>query len=373
VLHAPVSGAPADLSVLPLVGLVADAVTGGSVPRKQSWAWTENVPGLITPTSIAWSASIDETLAFGGCGAAPARRLAGVRGPTCGTYVALGDSYSSGAGLSRVDPDEGDGGSCRRSSLAYPRLVAKALEREVVHVACSGAKTAHVLGVGWQGEPPQIERIDERTTLVTVTVGGNDVGFARVLEACIAPAAVRRKPCPAARKRFERALGGVASSLLETYGAIVERASPIATIAVVAYPRFVPPPARKPGKASRSRKCTVVRSPIPLVGIVTWSEQEVRWFFDMINALNSQIRASVIAAGGVHPTSRIVLADPNPMFLGHDICQRKRGNDDDGDAVGESWFGQVQLIRGLKEAYFHPTLEGHRAIAQAVVAAVDAS
>ena len=57
------------------------------------------------------------------------------------SYVALGDSYSSGTGTrSYID----DGTSCQRSTYAYPSLIAAARGYSLNFRACSGAKVADV-------------------------------------------------------------------------------------------------------------------------------------------------------------------------------------------------------------------------------------
>jgi lysophospholipase L1-like esterase len=90
--------------------------------------------------------------------------------PFAPEYVALGDSYASGAGAgSYVD------GSCRRSSNAYPALRGKEFP-SFKFVACSGATTKSLRS--------QLRALTPATTLVTITIGGNDLGFVDVLTTC---------------------------------------------------------------------------------------------------------------------------------------------------------------------------------------------
>src|SRR5919106_6237994 len=58
------------------------------------------------------------------------------------TYVAMGDSYSSGVGTREYYADSG---SCKRSPHAYPVRVARRLDHTLSFVACSGARTQDVL------------------------------------------------------------------------------------------------------------------------------------------------------------------------------------------------------------------------------------
>ena len=63
--------------------------------------------------------------------------------PAGESYVALGDSYSSGVGTrSYID----DGTSCQRSTLAYPSLLAAQRGYALNFRACSGATVADVTG-----------------------------------------------------------------------------------------------------------------------------------------------------------------------------------------------------------------------------------
>ena len=92
-------------------------------------------------------------------------------------YVALGSSFAAGPG---IDPilDERAG----RSASNYPNLVARELGLDLADVTCSGATTEDLLRtpqrVGRRRHvPPQVEAVGSDTDLVTITVGGNDIGY----------------------------------------------------------------------------------------------------------------------------------------------------------------------------------------------------
>ncbi|WP_431950854.1 SGNH/GDSL hydrolase family protein [Nocardia lijiangensis] len=92
-------------------------------------------------------------------------------------YVALGASYAAGPGLTPV-LDEG----CLQSSSNYPGQLAEALGLSLVDVTCSGATTANVLHEPQRLPsgpvmPPQIGAVTADTELVTITIGGNDLGL----------------------------------------------------------------------------------------------------------------------------------------------------------------------------------------------------
>jgi lysophospholipase L1-like esterase len=91
-----------------------------------------------------------------------------------GRYVALGDSYAAGQGAG--DYSDGD---CLRSPNSYPQQLAPAVEpAKVMNRACSGATTTDVLR-------SQIVSVRSTTTLVTVTVGANDVRAYEVAGTCL--------------------------------------------------------------------------------------------------------------------------------------------------------------------------------------------
>jgi PKD repeat protein/flagellar hook assembly protein FlgD len=109
-------------------------------------------------------------------------------------YVALGDSFSAGEGLPAFEPatDTADN-NCHRSYGSYSRQLAQdASQLETMHPAtfqaCSGAivNDYRVSNPGNAGEPPQGDHVSEFTDRVTLTMGGNDVGFAALAKWCIA-------------------------------------------------------------------------------------------------------------------------------------------------------------------------------------------
>ncbi|NUT49050.1 MAG: SGNH/GDSL hydrolase family protein [Saccharothrix sp.] len=91
--------------------------------------------------------------------------------PVAPELVALGDSYAAGLGAGDEAQDD-----CRRSPHAHPKLWAERNDTSLVFAACAGATTVEVTR--------QVERITPETTLVTITVGGNDAGFADVMTKC---------------------------------------------------------------------------------------------------------------------------------------------------------------------------------------------
>jgi lysophospholipase L1-like esterase len=90
-------------------------------------------------------------------------------------YVAMGASFASGPGI--PGRERGSPRVCGRSTNSYPNLLARRLDLALRDVTCQGATTADILTREQLGQPPQIDAIHAGTDLVTITVGGNDVGY----------------------------------------------------------------------------------------------------------------------------------------------------------------------------------------------------
>ena len=160
-------------------------------------------------------------------------------------YVALGSSMAAGPGIS----PRAAGSPLRagRSARNYPHLVAERLGYDLVDVTYSGATTADVLRERRHGAPPQVDALDGSERLVTVTIGGNDVGYVPLLFAATASPLLRALPVignalrelldPAAR---EGALATIGASLREVGHAVRTRA-PQARIMFVDYLTLLPP------------------------------------------------------------------------------------------------------------------------------------
>jgi len=193
-------------------------------------------------------------------------------------YAALGDSYSSGTGAGSY----GSSGSCYRSSNAYAQLWTNAHSgTSLSFLACSGAKTGDVIN--------QANSIPAGTTLVTVTVGGNDAGFTDVITTCTLGSdsdCVNR--VNTAKTYVTNTLPGL---LNNTYNAIKAKA-PGARLVVLSYPRFYTVPG----------SCWVGLSDTKRSAINSGAD-----------TLASVIQQRASAAGAT-------FVDVRPSFAGHNIC-----------------------------------------------------
>lgn len=170
-------------------------------------------------------------------------------------YVALGASFSAGPGLPMQK--RGVPARCGQSALSYPTLTAIRFRVSLHDVSCSGATTENILR-GWNELPPQIDAVTSKTRLVTISAGGNDLGYVGGLfgatncgfppepTAAIpgappkAPTAGKPfTPCPPARQNSEAEFVRVEKNMREIVARINERA-PQAKIVFVTYLTLVP-------------------------------------------------------------------------------------------------------------------------------------
>jgi lysophospholipase L1-like esterase len=160
-------------------------------------------------------------------------------------YVALGSSMAAGPGIQ--PRAAGAPLWSGRSARNYAHLVAERLSLELVDVTFSGATTAHVLAEHQHRQPPQISALDGSESLVTVTIGGNDVGYVSLLMAASLPRGARRLPLVGGwiselldRDMRDRALAEVFDSLCAVGTALRQRAAD-ARILFVDYLTILPP------------------------------------------------------------------------------------------------------------------------------------
>ena len=139
-------------------------------------------------------------------------------------YVALGDSYSSGVGAGSYI---GSSGSCDQSTKAYPALWDAANQPAAyVSEACSGATTATVLS-------SQLSALSTATTLVSITVGGNDVGFSSVMETCVL---LPTSSCVSAVNNAESLMASQLPGELDSVLNAIKADAPHARVVVLDYP-----------------------------------------------------------------------------------------------------------------------------------------
>ncbi|HEX4091115.1 MAG TPA: SGNH/GDSL hydrolase family protein [Trebonia sp.] len=258
---------------------------------------------------------------------------------TPGPMVALGDSYTAGALLPsdlRARPL-----GCLRSTKAYPVLVAAALGASLTDVACASAGIKEMTGAEQTNlgtNQPQLSALAPDDSLVTLTLGGDDLGFMNVLEECMELSFTDPwgSPCQA-----HYASGGTdqLAALVKAEGprmavvlADIAARAPQARIVLVGYPDLFP----------LSGGCW------PAVPI---TDGDIAYLRGIEVRLNATLAADARAAGAT-------FVNTYAPTIGHDFCQPERIRDVEGLLPG-SW------------AYpFHPNARGQAVIAAAVLAAL---
>lgn len=205
------------------------------------------------------------TVSVGGHSELVVLRAAGAKGifsqPTASNYIALGDSYASGEGAYDYFSGTDEAvNKCHLSKRSYPYLLGLQLQLDSAHsVACSGATMVNVNGYGvaaaqdtekpydgfsnyWlPGYDPQLQYIEaNQPNIVTVSMVGNDVGFADIIKRCI----LFSDTCYASdedRLGLVENINSKYDSLVAMYSQIKAAAAPSARIYVIGYPSIVKP------------------------------------------------------------------------------------------------------------------------------------
>lgn len=221
-------------------------------------------------------------------------------------YVALGDSYSSGVGAGSYIASSG---SCDRSINAFSQLWANThAPASYRSAACSGATTASVTS-------GQLSALGASTSLVSITVGGNDVGFASVLEDCVL---FGTNTCVSEINAAEAQAHAVLPGRLGALYSAIHSRSPAARVVVLSYPRFYD---------TSAWFC---------VGLSDTSRRKINEGADVLDDLAQ-------AAAGLH---RFAFADVRSRFAaGHEICDGSR-----------SWLHALDFS-DIGSSY-HPTAAG---------------
>jgi len=255
------------------------------------------------------------------------------------TLVALGDSYSSGNGTPKALRWR-----CHRSPQAWPELVPgdaeslaagkTVIDPAVILLACSGAAS---MGPFAKDLPAQVRALKAGRPapgLVTVTIGGNDGlahgdGFFNVLLDCYLE---RLSGCDKAIFREARWIRGREPALLDGDYRAIRRADHGAAILAVGYPRVF----------ATSRGCTVLGR--------VFTPAELAAIDRLIDRLNSAIAQ---AASTVRRAQYVNISD---VLAKHELC-----------SANGSWVFTPSLRKALEiYSWFHPTLQGQMAIANAV-------
>ncbi|TDB84925.1 SGNH/GDSL hydrolase family protein [Actinomadura sp. KC216] len=218
-------------------------------------------------------------------------------------YVALGDSYSSGTGAGSYDPDSG---ACKRSANAYAKLWAAANNASLKFAACSGATTTTVIS-------GQLGSLSSSTTLVTITVGGNDAGFSDVMQTCVLKS---DSTCQSRVAQAETYMKDTLPGRLDSVYSKIRAKSPSARVVVLGYPRLY-----------------------KIVNVCVGLSNTKR---TALNRAADTLDGVVAKAAG---RAGFTWSDVRDEFNGHELCS------------GDDWLNAVTIPI---ESSYHPTARGHR-------------
>lgn len=256
--------------------------------------------------------------------------------------VALGDSFSSGQGAGRYRRGtDGNGNTCFRSNGAWPLLVAGALDWiPLAFLACSGAHSPEVIrddtGIHDEAERnrSQIGRIPDDPQVLTLTIGGNDIGFASVVKACVLENCKAKFDRPSGDE-LDRRIDDLRERLPDAYREVM-RAVPGAKLIVVDYPRLLPQGSRE----ERARNCAAPGRSI--------TADEVSYLNENTARLDAAIKAAAAEAG-----ARFV--EVIDAFVGHELR-----------CGGRSFVNPARVQRRLLPASFHPNAAGYVQLADVI-------
>jgi len=271
------------------------------------------------------------------------------------SLVALGDSFASGP-LVPVQYEQPLG--CLRSSNNYSHQVSRELDLELTDVTCSGASTKHMwethgvtpeaelseygsqLGYpGHPGNPPQLDALRSDTDIVTLQIGGNDIGFGGLATTC-GEGAIGGPGCReavAAEMPFDRITA--AASKIRAVLEEIRRRSPDAAIYVLGYSGIF--------KIGPTARCAAM-------GV---GEEDAQYLRSVQEALNAMIQSVAEEAGRSYSavTSYVDVYGPS---AGHTAC----------DLPVIRWVEPIVPVNAA--APVHPNLGGMTAIKDILLEAV---
>lgn len=226
------------------------------------------------------------------------------------SYVALGDSFSSGVGARTYYKD---GTQCYRSPKTFGALVAADYGLSLTLVACSGATTADVLR-------DQVSSLASSTRYVSLTIGGNDLGFSSAITECALPSWFSN--CTRAVNGGLTVLRNQLPARIDTVLGTIRTRSPRAKVVVAGYPHLF-----------NGDDCNLA---------TFFSGSEMQRINTATDELNTLLRTKSSDAG-------MTYVDPVPNFSGHAVC-------DDPEWINGLSYPTVNS--------FHPNVAGYQAYAR---------
>lgn len=268
--------------------------------------------------------------------AATALLTAGATAASAAQFVGLGDSYAAGP----LIPNQSlNPLGCLRSDKNYAHLAASSLGKSLSDVSCSGATTEDMFAAQdvtpGPANPPQLDALSTATQTVTLSIGGNDIGFTSIIENCAAVTPFGH-PC-----QDQYNSGGV-----DQLAARINATAPKVAAVVQAIH----------SRAPSARVLIIAYEPIlPETGSGCWPQVPLAWAdVPYLRATEKRLNtmlANVAAANGAR------YVDTYTASIGHDACK----------SSSTRWV--EPLIPGNAAAPFHPNARGMAGVTPTVVAA----
>ena len=208
-------------------------------------------------------------------------------------------------------------------------------------VSCSGAQTKDFTTGQVTSDGTNIAQLDvvgSATKVVTIGIGGNDIGFSEILQSCLKPVPALQADCKPdyvvngvdkLRERID-ALAPTIDQVLDT----VEERAPQAAVFVVGYPTILP---------DNGQGCWPA---VPISG------GDVAYLYGVEQYLNTMLQNRANAQGAT-------FVDTATSSIGHDAC-----------AGSAKWVNGISLSGD--GAMFHPNAAGMEHTAGLVAAAIEA-
>ncbi|HLI71235.1 MAG TPA: GDSL-type esterase/lipase family protein [Ktedonobacteraceae bacterium] len=241
-------------------------------------------------------------------------------------YYALGDSYSAGEG---APPYTGPTG-CYQSTNGYPYLLGSGVPAPVL-LACSGARTTDIDGTS--GQLSKVPKNPQGNTLITITIGGNDMGFSDEVEKCI----LSFSSCTHDDSTLTQQIEAFQPRLLQLYQEI-RAVAPGADIIIVGYPLLFADPS-----------IADCHNPIVYWGL---SGAEMQMIRNLATLLDNTIAAAASQAGVFSVTQQVEQA-----FAGHEACTANES---------QEWINEIAGTNDALHDSFHPNSAGYHAYATAI-------
>ena len=254
-------------------------------------------------------------------------------------YIALGDSYGAGPGI----PTDMHS-ACQRSDHNYPSLVADALPFTSFRDAtCSGATTDNMTGTQQTNPytfvPPQFDALGPDARLVSVTIGGNDLGFSSIVGTCVTLGLLNPFGAPCRDHYTQGGTDALAAAVVAAAPRVaavlqgIHQRSPLARVVVVGYLDILP----------------VIGPGCPLSLPIAAGD------VPYLRGVEEQLNRMLAAQANLNDA---IFVDTYSPSIGHDVCQ----------PMGVRWIEGV--MPASPAAPLHPNILGMQAAAAAVLSAL---